>query len=186
MRGIGAGAVLGGLLAAACGGVDEREVETVIDEIEATYAETIETMEENAALAIERAGKPLPGLGDPGEEILARRARETEENWAEDLNEYRQAATDALALWRDAVERSAWEEVFNGRPLEFLRAQQRDAELVLEQRQASLEREASGETARSITGWWGGGGSMVPASSAQPYERPSVEELLGLEPAEPK
>lgn len=186
MRGrrIGAGVALLGLLAAACGGVDERDVATLIDEIEAIYAETIETMEENAALAIERAGKPLPGARYAIESVLARRARETEENWAEDLNRYRQAHTDALALWREAVERRAWEEVFNGRPLEFLRAQQRDAELVLEQRQARLEREASGETARRLGAW--AGVARVPDPPAEPYERPSVEELLGLEPEEPK
>lgn len=181
---IGTGVVVLGLLAAACGGVDEREAEALIDEIEATHAEIIETMEENAALAIERAGKPLPGRGNPGEEILARRVRETEEEWAEELGTHRHAYTDALARWRDGVERGAWEEVFNGRPLEFLRAQQRDAQVVLGNRQARLEREASGETARALGAW--AGVAAIPDPPAEPYERPSVEELLGLEPAEPK
>lgn len=185
MRGIGTGVVLLGLLAAACGGVDEREAEALIDEIEVIYAEIIETMEENAALAIERAGKPLPGLGHPGGEILARRARETEENYGKELEARRHYQAETMAVWRDALERSAWEEVFNGRPLEVLRSHKRDAEGVLKVRQASLEREASGETARSISNMWGGG-SMVPDPPAEPYERPSVEELLGLEPAEPK
>lgn len=180
---IGTGVVLLGLLCAACGGVDEREAEALIDELEATYAEIIETMEENAALAIERAGKPLPGRGSTGEEILVRRARETEEEWEEELETHRQAYTDALARWRDGVERGAWEEVFNGRPLEFLRAQQRDAAVVLGQRQARRDREASGETARSISSMWS---ASVPDPPAEPYERPSMEELLGLEPDEPK
>jgi len=183
-RRIGAGVVLLGLLAAACGGVDEREAEALIDEIEVTWAEVIETMEENAALAIERAGKPLPGARYANESVLARRARETEEQWAEDLESHREAYADALARWRDAVERGAWEEVFNGRPLEFLRAQQRDAAVVLEHRQAGLEQEASGETARALGAW--AGVARIPDPPAEPYERPSVEELLGLEPAEPK
>ena len=174
---IGTGVVLLGLLCAACGGVDEREAEALIDEIEAIYAESIETMEENAALAIERAGKPLPGRGNPGEEILARRARETEEEWEEELEARRQQKAESMVNFRDALERDAWDEVFGEAwegmfgeeipPLDLLRESKRYAEMELERRQARLEREASGETARSISGMWN---ASVP----------------GLAPAEPK
>ena len=94
---------------------------------------------------------------------------------------------------RDALERDAWDEVFGEAwegvfgeeipPLDLLRESKRYAEMELERRQARLEREASGETARSISSMWS---ASVPDPPAEPYERPSVEELLGLEPAEPK
>ena len=175
MRGIGTGVVLLGLLAAACGGIDEREAEALIDEIEAIYAETIETMEENAALAIERAGKPLPGRSYTSEEILSRRARETEEEWAEELETRRQAQVESMANFRDALERDAWEEVFGEAwegvfgeeipPLDLLRESKRYAEMELERRQVALSREASGETAEYLSGLWN---LRVPG--LQPYE----------------
>ncbi|MYF39025.1 MAG: hypothetical protein F4219_09755 [Gammaproteobacteria bacterium] len=120
----GAGVLCFGLLAAACGGVDEREIEALIDEIEAIHAETIATMEEQAALVIESRGKP--DCNDESwhsperlQALLTRRVQDAEQDWQQRLDAERERQTATVEGLRGLLARDGWDSV-RGEPVEYV------------------------------------------------------------------
>ena len=119
-----AGVLCLGLLAAGCGGVDERAIEVLIDEIEAIHAETIVTMEEQAALVIETRGKP--DCNDESwyspeqlQALLTRRVQDAEQDWQQRLAAERKRQTATVEGLRDLLARDAWDSV-RGEPVEYV------------------------------------------------------------------
>lgn len=166
----GAGVLCLGLLAASCGGGDERALEALIDEIEAIHAETIATMEEKAKLAIERVsmprGNPCWFSEEELESMASARQKEQQEYETRQLDTERQRMREQVAWLRDLLERDAWEEVQRDRripitPISYVGSVKEVADRKLVWSREMLATETSGVSAAVSSRWAGNPATSV-------------------------
>lgn len=158
-----------GLLAASCGGVDERAIDALIDEIEAIHTETVETIEEEERLTIERMGRPRCedsrwNTPEEVEGLVERRLRSAKQSADRRLDLARQQQAERVGRLRDALERDAWDEVFRPgvNPAAVVGRAKDTAEKMLAAARESLELETSGVNERLWESQLGNAASLTP------------------------